>query len=62
MPTKSHFAEASPAQAGPADRLGLMSREASFWVVALLMFLIIVASSVPTRCTRFTRKNGISPR
>ena len=48
MPTTSHFAEASPAQAGPAGRLGLMSREASFWVVALLMFLIIVASSVPT--------------
>lgn len=48
MPTTSHFAEAGPAQAGPARRFGRISREASFWVVALMMFLITVASSVPT--------------
>jgi predicted MFS family arabinose efflux permease len=48
MPTTPHFAEASPAQAVPAGRLKLLSREASFWVVASLMLLSTLASSVPT--------------
>jgi len=48
MPATPPFTETSRVQAGPADRFRLLSRGASFWVVAFTMFLITFASAVPT--------------
>jgi MFS family permease len=48
MPATPLFTESSRLQAGPAGRFRLLSREAPFWVVAFTMFLIILASAVPT--------------
>jgi MFS family permease len=48
MPATPHRAEASPVRAAQAHRSRLLSREASFWVIALMMFLSTFTSAVPT--------------
>ena len=47
-PATPLFTETSRVQADPVGRFRLLSRGASFWVVAFTMFLIIFASAVPT--------------
>ncbi|HEY0718037.1 MAG TPA: MFS transporter [Streptosporangiaceae bacterium] len=48
MPARPPLAETSGALTGPAHRFRPLSRAASFWVVAAMMFLTTFGSAVPT--------------